>query len=125
MMPVESTRVPIPRYHASVLAALLALVACRPNTIVSDCESECSIVVYECENAPMTEVVMEACTDECLTDLEEYEESGRKCARAYRSMMACVGTLTSCDEVRTWGFRRSGNLCAEESAKFDDVCKKD
>ena len=71
----------------------------------------------------MSDDIMEKCTEECLGLAEDSKDQGRKCGRSFRLMMACVGTLDSCDEMVLWATRSPDSACVSESVSFDSACE--
>ena len=91
-------------------------------TIEQDCDNKCEIAIYECGDSP-TVKEREGCVDECLYYMEESLDQGHACAQSFETMMACVGTLETCDELVDWAFRDEAGACVEASLVFDKQCE--
>lgn len=117
--------------HILRLAALaVAMSSCRADdplpafeTIEGDCGNKCRIVIYVCEGGTQAETDYQACFDECLGFKEEALEQGSACAKSFEDMMACIGTLETCEEIHSWALRENDDLCREESSVFDQRCE--
>jgi hypothetical protein len=66
-----------------------------------------------------------ACMAECSHDAEREVGVSAACARAAAAERACVGELTSCEEVASWGYRypESSYPCLTEAAAGDAECE--
>lgn len=91
-------------------------------TIEQDCDQKCTVAIYECGGNTTAED-HKACVEDCLDDADASLEQGNTCAQSFETMMSCVGTLETCEEINSWALRSADGACAEVSYAFDLKCE--
>lgn len=91
-------------------------------TIEQDCDHKCTVAIDECADYP-TASLHEDCVEECLDHMERSQEKGRACAQSYETMMVCMATLETCEELAVWARRERDGVCAEVTTVFYKKCE--
>jgi len=109
-------------------AAILCMLACTEREIVfetieEDCDRECHIVSFVCDNAGDPLASKAACIEECLGWAEDSREQGAACAESYERMLMCVGKLETCDDISKWALRNPASPCTVDAQNFDNSCE--
>ena len=106
--------------------------ACLIAVVASGC-SESEPVATEPRCAEYCEKVVEcypmypdACAQECSEDAERELGISFGCASAAAAERACVGALTSCEEIASWGYRypADSHPCLAEASAADAQCER-